>query len=576
MLKEAIFHRSESDYAYPIDKHKLVIKIRTKKNDADKVTVHFEDMYRRMHRKEKKSSKPLEKIAACSLFDYYEAIIDTTGFLSIYYFFEISSAGETVYYGHYKFFDNIISEGYNRFVYSYICEKDIFRVPEWTKDSIVYQIFPERFCNGDKKLNPPIIDDWDKPLQHYNRFLGGDIIGITSKLDYLQELGINTIYLTPVFESDSTHKYNVTDYYKIDPHFGTNEDFKTMVKEAHKRGIRVILDAVFNHCGVGFFAFQDVLKNGEKSKYKDWFLIKKYPPVVRNFPDYECFGYFGYMPKLATYNNEVAEYFLNVAEFWIKEADIDGWRLDVAPEVDHIFWIKFRERVKEIKQDALIVGEVWHDTRPWLNGDQFDATMNYIFLNSVADFIAKKNITAEQFAWELSEIRAMYKLPAYNSLWNLLGSHDTERFLYLAKENIALLKLAVLIQFTYIGAPVVYYGDEVGMTGDGMQARRGMIWDKSKINQDLLSFYKKIIKIRKTNNELTTGDLKIIFTDNANGIFAFARFLGNSEILIIINSGLSDFKYSLNDKYLNLLNDTVVENIIELPKESGAVLKKVA
>lgn len=575
MQKEAIFHRSESDYAYPIDKNKLVIKIRTKKNDVDKVTVHFEDMYQRMRRREKKSSKTLEKIAVCSLFDYYETVIDTTGFLSIYYFFEIGAADETIYYGHYKFFDSIISEGYNRFVYSYICEKDIFRAPEWTKDSIVYQIFPERFCNGDNSLNPPVIDDWDKPLKHYNRFLGGDIIGITSKLDYLQELGINTIYLTPVFESDSSHKYNVTDYYKIDPHFGTNEDFKTMVKEAHKRGIRVILDAVFNHCGVGFFAFQDVLEKGEKSKYKDWFLIKKYPVVVRNFPDYECFGYFGYMPKLATYNKEVAEYFLKVGEFWIKEADIDGWRLDVAPEVDHIFWIKFRERVKEIKKDALIVGEVWHDTRPWLNGDQFDTTMNYIFLNSVADFIAKKSITAEQFASLLAEIRAMYKLPAYNSLWNLLGSHDTERFLFSAKENVALLKLAALIQFTYIGSPVVYYGDEVGMTGDDMQARRGMIWDQNKINTDLLNFYKKIIKIRKTNNELTSGDLKIIFTDNANGIFAFVRSIDNSEILVIINSGLSDYRYSLEKKYINLLDEAAAENFIEIPKESGAVLKKV-
>ncbi|MBP7553783.1 MAG: alpha-glycosidase, partial [Spirochaetes bacterium] len=218
---------------------------------------------------------------------------------------------------------------------------------------------------------------------------------------------------------------------------------------------------------------------------------------------------------------------------------------------------------------------VWRDTRPWLNGDQFDTAMNYIFLNSVADFIAKKSITAEQFASLLAEIRAMYKLPAYNSLWNLLGSHDTERFLFSAKENVALLKLAALIQFTYIGSPVVYYGDEVGMTGDDMQARRGMIWDQNKINTDLLNFYKKIIKIRKTNNELTSGDLKIIFTDNANGIFAFVRSIDNSEILVIINSGLSDYRYSLEKKYINLLDEAAAENFIEIPKESGAVLKKV-
>ena len=211
-------------------------------------------------------------------------------------------------------------------------------------------------------------------------------------LDYLEELGINGIYFTPIFHAYSNHKYDTIDYREIDPQFGTKETLKTLIEECHKRNIRVMLDAVFNHSGYYFLPFQDLLEKGEKSKYKDWFHPHSFPLKGGERPNYETFGFFESMPKLNTANPEVKKYLLEVSAYWIEEFDIDGWRLDVANEVDQPFWREFRKTVKNIKPDLYILGEIWHDSMPWLRGDQFDAVMNYPFTNHVFRLVASQTI----------------------------------------------------------------------------------------------------------------------------------------------------------------------------------------
>ena len=252
---------------------------------------------------------------------------------------------------------------------------------------------------------------------------------------------------------------------EIDPQFGDKATFKRLVDVCHQHGIKVMLDAVFNHSGYYFPPFQDVLKNQEHSKYKDWFHIRDFPIITKPRPNYDTFAFTEQMPKLNTENAEVKEYLLNVARYWIEEFDIDGWRLDVANEVDHSFWREFRKTVKSVKPDAYILGEIWHDSMPWLQGDQFDAVMNYPFTQSALDFFAKGTINADVFAQRISHVLHSYPNNVNEVSFNLLGSHDTPRILTIANENKDRLKLLFLFQLTFIGSPCIYYGDEIGMTG---------------------------------------------------------------------------------------------------------------
>ncbi len=597
MLREAIYHKIDSEYAYAISKNQLVIKLRTKKNDVDKVTLYYLEKYNWGPQKNPTFNIEMKKVACDSLFDYYEVIINVE-MISVCYYFEIKDGEETLFYSNYKFLSRRPNSEVGFFLFPTIAEKDIFLIPEWARESIVYHIFPDRFCNGDPSINSEHVKPWntkfsvnslkkrnfdnmEDPDLPWNITLGGDLQGIINKLDYLEDLGINTIYLTPVFESDSNHKYNTYNYFKIDPCFGTLEKLKELVKEAHSRNIRVILDAVFNHCGHLFPPFQDVLEKGENSQYVNWFNIKEFPVEVKMYPNYDTFAYLGWMPKLMTKNDETADYLISVATYWIKEANIDGWRLDVANEIDHDFWRKFRKAVKDVKEDAFIVGEAWHDAHSWLMGDQFDSTTNYLFTEALASFIAYENITVEEFDGQLGFIRGAYKLPAYNILWNLLDSHDTPRFLHACKKNVSKLKLAALIQMTYTGIPVVYYGTEVGMTGgNDPECRKGMVWDDKKQNKELLSYYKKLISIRKKYTSLTYGDIQTIQIDNDNKVYAYKRLYDKEEIIVYINNSSSYqlIKHkSKHKKLIDLLQDVEYftnngEVELSLPPKSGVVL----
>ena len=408
-------------------------------------------------------------------------------------------------------------------------------VPLWLKDAVFYQIFPERFANGDTSNDPPGTEPWGGQPTSKN-FFGGDLKGIIDHLDYVSSLGVNALYLNPIFQSGSNHKYTTDDYLRIDPAFGDEATFKKLVDECHSRGIRVILDGVFNHTGTGFFAFKDLKENGARSRYAGWYNVYSYPVGPPNKPNYEAWWGYGDLPKLMTNNPEVRNYLFRVTEHWMN-LGIDGWRLDVPNEIPHPFWIEWRKLVKSINPDAYIVGEIWDDARPWLQGDQFDGVMNYRFRAACLDFFATGKTNAVQFGRALAELQAMYPGEASGGMQNLLGSHDTERLLTLCRGDKETMKLAWLFQMTYTGAPMVYYGDEIGMMGGKDPGCRGtMIWDKDKQDDSLLGYMESVIRMRREELTLRQGSFEILTADATSNVVSFARKAGNRSCLVILNN----------------------------------------
>jgi len=572
MLKEAIYHKINSDYVYPIDEKRIMIKIRTKKDDIKNIKLNFIDKYFYIrNNKIEMNIKDMKKIATDDIFDYYENVVEFD-VISLTYYFEMEDInGDITYYGNNEFQIEKPSRLTKMFIMPTIAKKDLFIVPEWTKDSIVYQIFPERFKKGGEDEK----EEWYGNVK-YDSFLGGNIQGITEKLDYLEELGINTIYLNPIFKSSSNHKYNTDDYYKIDKNFGTKADFKELVEKSHKKNIRIVLDAVFNHSGINFFVFQDVLEKGEDSKYADWFEIDDHPVRIEENPNYKTFGHHPYMPKLMMENEENIKYFIDVAKYWVEEFDIDGWRLDVADEISQEFWKRMRREIRDIKKDVMIIGEIWYDSSVWLQGDQFDSVMNYMFYDAVEGFIAKDELNVTEFSQSLGKIRGLYKIQAYNAMWNLIDSHDTSRFLHRAKESIEKLKLASLFQMTYTGIPTVYYGDELGMSGgDDPHCRKGMIWDKEKQNKQLLEYYKKIIKIRNSKKSLRYGDFTETIKDNEKSLYGYIRRYEDEEVYIYLNNGIKKVEIEIETEMLDLLSAKKVNGKIVLNGKTGMILEKI-
>jgi glycosidase len=421
----------------------------------------------------------------------------------------------------------------------YIRESDTFATPNWAKSAIFYQIFPERFRNGDKASDPPNMVEWGTLPVTSETFYGGDLRGIIESLPYLTNLGVNAIYLTPIFSSPSSHKYDTADYYKIDQHFGDMKTLSELVRKCHRIGMRVVLDGVFDHCGFDFWAFQDVVQKGRLSKYKDWFRIYSFPIETYPAPTYETWGKSIWrMPRFMTSNPEVKKYLIDVAVYWIKEADIDGWRLDTASEIDHEFWRDFRRAVKAAKPEALIIGEIAQSASAWLEGDQFDSVMNYALRDIVVDFFADRSIKAEEFDARLAKLRMQHYRQVNEVLYNLMGSHDTVRFLSLCDGRVDRLKLALIFQMTYVGMPAIYYGDEIGLKGgkEWEDNRRGMIWDETKQDQELLDFCRRMINVRKSHKALTDGDFVTLHSNSRTNTYAYLRAHEEARIIVALNN----------------------------------------
>ena len=507
----AIYHRPESEYAYLYKEGQVHIRIRTKKEDTEKIVLHYGDPFIFLE-DSYEDAKDMVKVTSDALFDYWQVAV-SVHFARLQYIFELKDKkGQSVLYGDKGFTDNspenLHYEG-NGFKLPYIHEIDGCQVPDWVSKTVWYQIFPERFANGNAGLSPEGALDWDSSITPKTTdFFGGDLQGIIDHLDYLQGLGITGLYLCPIFESPSNHKYNTTDYFEIDRHFGDKETFRQLVEQAHLRGMKVMLDAVFNHMGDQSAQWQDVLKHGENSAYKDWFHIQEFPVTddklvnTKELP-YHTFAFASYMPKLNTANPEVKDYLLSVATYWIEHFDIDAWRLDVANEVDHQFWRDFRKAVLAKKSDLYILGEVWHTSQPWLNGDEFHAVMNYPLSDSIKDYFLRGCKKTSQFIAEINCQSMYYKQQISEVMFNLLDSHDTERILTTAQGDIQLVKSALAFLFLQRGTPCIYYGIELEL-GGGMDpdCRRVMPWNRVSSSNDMLNFMKNLIQLRKEITEI--------------------------------------------------------------------------
>ncbi len=452
--------------------------------------------------------------------------------------------------------------------------------PDWVKDAVFYQIFPERFARSERVPKPSNLEPWESAPTVYG-FKGGDLAGIAEHLDYLEALGINAIYFNPIFQSPANHRYHTQDYYRVDPILGGNDMFREMLDAAHNRGIQVVLDGVFNHTGRGFYQFQHTLENGVHSPYLDWFRVdverlkadrqlEAYPGVTREDRfgrcqemeeqlGYECWWQLPALPELNTDTTAVREFIFAVARHWV-EFGIDGWRLDVPHEIDDDqFWRQFRHVVKRANPEAYIVGEIWEDASRWLQGDQFDAVMNYVFTRACLGFFGGQRLdvtqrpggyqlsvmTATEFADEIDALLDLYDREVTLAQFNLLGSHDMPRFLTLVRGDKDALKLATLLQMAFPGAPSIYYGDEVGMEGgDDPDCRRSFRWDQRTWDEDLLAFFRRAVALRHQHSALRRGQYVRLLADDEHDVYAFARKGDQESLVVVLNNG--PVSYELN------------------------------
>jgi cyclomaltodextrinase len=411
-------------------------------------------------------------------------------------------------------------------------------VPEWVSDAVFYQIFPDRFADGDPSNNPINAQPWGSAPTTWG-FQGGDLQGIIDHLDYLQELGVNALYLNPIFWATSNHRYNTTDYFKIDPRLGGQQAFEHLRDRLHAAGMKFILDGVFNHCGRGFFAFNDVLENKKHSSYLDWFHVRAFP--LHAYTGGEAHNYLGWwnlksLPKFNTGNPQVREYLLGVARYWIEQG-ADGWRLDVPNEInDDSFWEAFRQTVTAANPQAYLVGEIWEVDRRWVGDTHFHGLMNYPLRTMLIDALVGPKLTASQLLERMAGLASAY--PHENALANLslLGSHDTERIRTALGGSLRLVRLAYLLAFAFPGVPLIYYGDEIGLNGAKDPASRGAFpWDPVSWESELREWVRTLISTRRRSAALRRGAFLPVQADDQSGLLVFGRQAAGSAALAAVN-----------------------------------------
>lgn len=426
------------------------------------------------------------------------------------------------------------------------------QTPDWVKDAVFYQVFPDRFATSERVEKPSNLEAWDAPPTVMG-FKGGDLLGVAEHLDHLERLGINAIYFNPIFQSAANHRYHTHDYFQVDPLLGGNDAFRELLDQAHARNIRVILDGVFNHASRGFFQFNHILECGPQSPYLDWFTVNAFPVNAYSDeePNYRAWIGLPALPEFNTANPQVREYIFRIAEYWVNFG-IDGWRLDVPFEIDDdAFWQEFRRRVKNANPEAYLVGELWGDSQRWLSGDQFDAQMNYLHQRACIAFFGARTladlypgggfdplqpIDAAGFTEQVERMLSLYDWEVTSVQMNLLDSHDTARFLTMVGDDKSALKLAMLFTMTMPGAPTIYYGDEVGLSGGyEPESRGGMPWDESCWDHDLLDYIRAAIQLRHDHPTLRRGQYQTVLAEGETA--AYLRTLGQARTLVAFNAG---------------------------------------
>ncbi|ARY91066.1 glycoside hydrolase family 13 protein [Lacticaseibacillus styriensis] len=525
----ALAHRPESEDSFLYTDKTLHLRFHTAREDVAKVTVLYGDPYWRIpdaHGDDQLvyQRETMTLLGTGQVLDHWGVTLEAP-YRRLQYLFEVTGQDGTVWlYGDRGLRQNSADarhEAENYFRMPYFQAIDRVKTPDWVKTTVWYQIFPERFANGDPNNDPDGTKPWH-PTDHPGRedFYGGDLQGVLDHLDDLQALGINGLYFCPIFTATSNHKYDTIDYLNVDPAFGDKALLAKLIHAAHQRGMRVMLDAVFNHMGYGSLQWQDVLRNGEKSRFASWFHLHQTPVTPfhnplkgEGQPQYDTFAFEEKMPKLNTANPEVQDYLLMVTTYWIKTFDIDAWRLDVANEVDHHFWKKFYQAVTAIKPDFYVLGEVWHRSQPWLNGDEFSGTMNYPFTQQIEDHFFKRRRTAAEMVALLTDQLMLYRDQTNQVMLNMLDSHDTPRILTLAHgdEDLALQALAFTLMQT--GSPCLYYGTEMGMSGGAdPDNRKPMDW--TKLGQPIWKRVAALVDFRRQHaTTLGTGMTRLSVTD---------------------------------------------------------------
>lgn len=565
ITKAAIYHRSHSSYSYAYDKKTLHLRIRTAKGEVDNVTLRIGDPFDwvkgggggNLNAENANGwigaeNILMEKECDTELFDYWFCEARPQFYRARYAFILEGKDKQLLLAGEKQIIaitncdnDPLLSQLSNFYSFPYINPADVFNAPSWVKDTIWYQIFPERFANGNPTISPKNTLAWGSQDPKAHSFFGGDIQGVIDHLDYIQGLGITGIYFTPITQGESNHKYDTTNYLKVDCAFGDDHSVKILIEEAHKRGIKVMFDAVFNHIGSSSMQWQDVLKNGKDSKYVDWFYIDKFPLINelewnshnKEKLNYRAFSFSKNMPKLNTENPEVIEHLLEVGRYWVLNFDIDAWRLDVANEVDQRFWRRFRDELKAIKPELYILGEIWHDSINWLGGDQFDAVMNYPLTDAILGFFATETLNASQFKSAVNELHVNYPINVSEVSFLLLDSHDTPRLIDKCEANKEKAKLAYLFQFTQTGSPCIYYGGEIGLDGgEDPLNRKCMIWDETKHDLNMKQHIKKIINLRKMYPALGAHKMLWLVVDEAHKSLLYQKECNKEKIVIAMNN----------------------------------------
>lgn len=517
-----------SEYAFALDDTHYIFRLRTGKGEAESVRFYYADRAV-MTPKLQFAPRPMEKFRTDRYFDWYEIRLETR-FERIAYYFELQNGVETLfYYGDcYEMAGTPTRADYFQLPFNH--RADRFAAPAWTRDAVVYNIFPDSFAAG-KRLAP----NGAPPCR------GGTVRGVTENLDYIASLGFNCIYLNPIFAARSYHRYDTLDYYRIDPHMGAEDELRDLVRRAHALGIRVILDGVFNHVSSDHPFFRDVLEKGRASRYYSCFYaLPEMPrmPAAGELPGYTCFSYVADMPKTNTADPFLRQYFCDIGAYWVRKFDVDGWRLDVANELDDGFLRAFRASVKAAKSDALIVGEVWENAAHYLGGDMLDSAMNYDFRRYCRRFFAEQTVDAETFDTNVSTLLLRYNENALFAQLNLLDSHDVSRFLSLCGGKTERMELAVLLQMTFPGMPCVFYGDEKGLCGESEpEYRRPMAWDAS---SPLEEVYRRMIALRKTHPALRYGSFHTELA--CGGVYRYSRVWNSTKITVAMNLGAEPVK----------------------------------
>lgn len=538
---------------------------------------------------------------------FYKGIIDTTDSLGILnYYFKYIKDGFTQYYGNNE--ENLGGEGKIYYEYPKYYQITVYNkneIPNWYKEGIIYQIFVDRFFNGNKnneilnkKKNIFIYGSWyDEPMYIRDSngnierwdFYGGNLRGVIEKLDYIKSLGANIIYMNPIFDAASCHKYDTGDYETIDRMYGSTEDFIELCQKANKKGIRIILDGVFSHTGSDSRYFN---KHGnysdlgayesKYSKYYKWYRFYDYPN------NYECWWGFENQPNVEELEKTYSDYIVNndnsIVAKWLK-LGASGWRLDVADELPDEFIQMIKHKMKSTKEESVLIGEVWEDAsnkvsyskkRKYLLGNELDSVTNYPYKNIILDFL-NGYITSKDFYKVIMSIKENYPTENFYANMNLLGNHDTERILTALNENIKRLKLAICIQMTLPGVPLIYYGDEAGLLGHkDPENRKAYPWGRE--NKEILEHYSFFGNFRKNEEVLKKGEF-YIYKNTPDEILAFKRFYENKEMIIIINRDIYNKRITLNTKeeiYKNRFSDEIFYSkgniIVDIEGESYKIL----